>query len=80
VKENFNKATQILLPVLTILGFFLTSIKNPETGLLFSLIAQIFWIYAGWQAWKKAGQFGIFITAILTTAVVLFGVINYWLL
>lgn len=76
----FNQVTQVLLPVFTITGFALTSFKKPELGLIFNLIAQVFWLYASWQAWKKADQVGILITTFFITAVVAFGVINYWVL
>ncbi|HZE87098.1 MAG TPA: hypothetical protein VE090_02710 [Methylomirabilota bacterium] len=76
----FNKLTQFLLPTLTILGFALTSFKKPELGLIFNLLAQIFWLYASWQAWKKAGQVGIFITTLIITVIVSYGIINYWFL
>jgi riboflavin transporter FmnP len=78
VEKNFNKASQFLLPTFTILGFFLVSIKKPEIGLPIQLIAQIFWLYTGYTAWKKAGQIGIFISSLALTVIVLFGVINYW--
>ena len=78
MKQKFDKATQILLPTLTGIGFLITGLKKPEIGLVVSLVSQIFWLYTSWQAWKKAGQIGIFITTIITTAVLLFGVINYW--
>lgn len=73
-----DKATQILLPFFTIMGFLLTALKKPQFGLIFSLISEVFWLYASWQAWKKAKQIGIFITTLFITAIVLFGVINYW--
>lgn len=79
-KALMQKSTQILLPVFTILGFLFISIKRPELGLIFNLIAQVFWLYASWQAWKKARQIGIFITTLFITVIVSFGVINYWLL
>jgi riboflavin transporter FmnP len=80
IKTLFDKATQILLPILTILGFLFTSLKNPELGLIFNLISQVFWLYSAWQSWKKAGQIGIFITSIIITLILLYGVINYWIL
>lgn len=75
-----QKSTQILLPGLTILGFLLTSLKMPQYGIVINLVAQIFWIYAGWQAWKKASQIGIFINSVIVTVIIVVGVINYWLL
>ena len=76
----FNKFTQVFLPTFTILGFAFTSLKKPELGLIFNLVAQIFWLYSSWQAWKKANQIGIFITTLVITVIVLYGVINYWFL
>lgn len=79
-KNFFQTVTQVMLPAFTIVGFALTSLKMPEWGLLFTLIAQVFWIYASWQAWKKANQIGIFITTLVTALIVTAGVINYWVL
>lgn len=76
--KYFATATQFLLPIFTIGGFALTALKHPDWGLLSNLIAQIFWIPSSYLAWKNAGQIGIFITAIIITAITLFGVINYW--
>lgn len=78
-QQIFDKATQILLPVLTILGFFLTSAKKPELGIPIQLASQVFWLYSAWQAYKKAGQIGILITALLLTAILIYGTFNYWL-
>lgn len=55
-----------------------TSFKRPDLGLIFNLISEIFWLYSGYMAWKKANQIGIFLTTIIITAIVLYGVINYW--
>ena len=74
----FNRLTQFLLPSLTIIGFLFTSMKEPQMGLAFNLAAQIFWLYSGWQAWKKAKQIGIFINSLIITAILLYGVLNYW--
>ena len=79
-KPFFDKITQFLLPILTITGFLLISLKRPELGLIANLVAQVFWLYSGWQAWKKAGQIGIFITGVIITSIVIYGVINYWFL
>jgi hypothetical protein len=76
--KGFDKATQYLLPILTITGYLLISFKNPKIGLIFSLFSQVFWIYASYQSWKKANQKGIFITTIILTLTVIYGVINYW--
>lgn len=76
----FDKITQVMLPIFTILGFLLTALKKPAFGLIFSLISEIFWIYAAWQAWKKAGQIGILITTVFITIILIYGVINYWFL
>jgi len=81
-KENkksslFDKVTQILLPVLTVGGLLLVSLKHPAYGLIVTLYAQIFWFYAAWKAWKEAGQIGIFITTIAMTVVTIIGLVNY---
>ncbi|GEM_PF-469714 len=80
LEKAFNTITQFALPTLTIIGFTLTASKNPRIGLLFNLVAQVFWVYSSYKAWKKAGQLGMFITSIIITVVVLYGLINYWFL
>lgn len=76
----FDKVTQVLLPFFTILGFALTSLKQPGLGLIFNLIAEIFWLYSAWVSWKKANQIGILITTVILTIIIAYGVINYWFL
>ena len=76
----FDKLTQVLLPILTILGFMFTSFKNPKIGLTFNLAAQVFWFYSAYQAWKKANQIGILITTTVIAFFLIYGVINYWFL
>ena len=76
----FDRATQIFLPVLTLLGYLLTGLKHPAQGLLFSFAAQVFWLYAGWKAWKQAGQIGLFVTAVGLTFVLAYGILNYFVL
>jgi hypothetical protein len=78
MKLKFDRLSQFLLPFLTIVGFLLISLKMPRLGLPIQLLAQVIWLYSGYQAWKKADQIGIFISAIALTIIVLFGVINYW--
>ena len=78
-KNNwFDKLTQVMLPTTTILGFTLTAMKKPELGLVFNLISEIFWLYSSYIAWKTAGQIGIFITTIILTMIIGYGVLNYW--
>ena len=77
---TINNLVQVGLIVFTMLGFLLTSLKLPQYGLISALISEIFWLYSSYKAWKDAGQIGIFITTILVTLIVLFGVINYWIL
>jgi len=69
---------QVGLVGFTMLGFLLTSLKLPQWGLVSNLISEIFWLYSSWRAWKEAKQFGIFITTIFVTMVLIFGVANYW--
>ena len=80
MKQFMNKITQVALPVFTTLGFLLTALKMPSVGLVFNLIAEIFWLYSSYIAWKKANQIGIFITTIIITIILLYGVANYWLI
>lgn len=79
-RTPFDQLTQIALPLLTMAGFLLTSLKYPAYGLVLNLLSQIFWLYAGWVAWKKADQIGLFITALGITAILMFGVVNYFVL
>lgn len=78
MKQKIDKASQILLPTFTVSGFLLVSLKLPQYGLPIQLASQIVWLYSGYQAWKKAGQIGIFITSLIVTVIVFFGIINYW--
>lgn len=77
---TINNLFQVGLIVFTILGFLLTSLKYPEYGLIANLISQIFWLYSSYKAWKKAKQVGIFITTVFITIILLYGVLNYWIL
>ncbi|HEY4473698.1 MAG TPA: hypothetical protein VI957_00855 [Candidatus Paceibacterota bacterium] len=71
---------QVGLVGFTMLGFLLTGLKMPEYGLIANLISEIFWLYSSYRAWKEANQIGIFVTTILVTLVLLYGIINYWFL
>jgi len=73
----FDKATQIVLPILTISGYWFTANKNPQLGFGISLVAQIFWLYTAYVSYKRAGQIGILITTIIMTAIMIFGLYNW---
>ena len=75
----FNALMQVCLLLFTASGFLLTGLKLPQYGLLCNLVAQIFWFYASYRAWKEADQFGIFLNTIIITCVVSYGVLNYWI-
>ena len=77
---TLNNFAQVGLVLFTMLGFLLTSLKLPAYGLIFNLIAQIFWVYSSYKAWKNANQIGMFINTVLITLIVLWGIINYWIL
>jgi len=79
-EKLFNKVVQFALPGLTISAQLATSLKFPQYGLIFNLLAQPFWLYSSWKAWKQAGQIGILITAIIFTTITALGIINYWFL
>ena len=76
--KAFDRTAQVMLPLLTLSGFSLTSLKYPGYGLIFNLSAQIFWLYSGWKAWKNAGQIGLFITSTALTVILVYGVLNYF--
>ena len=75
-----DRVSQIAIPSFTIFGFVLISIQRPDLGLIFSMIAQPFWLFSTWKSYKEAGQIGLFVTAVIMTAVIGFGIINYWIL
>jgi hypothetical protein len=70
---------QIGLVVCTGLGFLLTSLKLPHYGVIANLIGQVFWLYSSYRAWREADQIGIFISTVLITLILIYGVTNYWL-
>lgn len=77
---NFNGLVQVCVVSFTLLGFLLTALKLPEWGLISNLISQPFWLYSTYKSWKNADQVGAFISTVILTVVILFGVINYWFL
>jgi len=76
---TINNIAQFGLVIFTILGFLLISLKLPEYGLISNLVAQIFWLYSSYKAWKNANQIGMFINTIIITIIVLWGILNYWI-
>jgi hypothetical protein len=78
-EKIINSVAQVAIPVLTIGGQLAIGLKYPAWGLVLCLLAQPFWLYSTWKAYKNAGQIGLLINTILFTLVTLFGVINYWL-
>jgi hypothetical protein len=77
---TLNNIAQAGLIIFTMSGFLLTSLKFPQYGLIANLISEVFWLYSSYKAWKEASQIGIFIVTIIITLIVLFGVLNYWIL
>lgn len=75
-----DSISQFAIPAFTLTGYLLTSLKYPEWGLFVNLLAQPFWIYSSYKAYKEAQQSGLLITAIFLTIIMAAGVINYWLL
>lgn len=78
-RRAMNSVMQIGLVGFTMLGFLLTSLKLPQYGLIANLISEIFWLYSTYRAWKEADQLGMFINTLIVTAILILGVINYWL-
>ncbi|KKQ60253.1 MAG: hypothetical protein US81_C0028G0006 [Parcubacteria group bacterium GW2011_GWE2_38_18] len=79
-EKVFNIIAQFALPGLTIGAQVATSLKYPQFGLIINLLAQPFWLYSSWKAYKQAGQVGILITTIIFTIITTMGIINYWYL
>lgn len=79
-EKLFNTVAQFALPGLTIGAQIATSLKFPEYGLIMNLLAQPFWLYSSWKAWRQAGQIGILITTVIFILITMFGIINYWFL
>lgn len=77
-KSLFNTITQVAIPALTISGAVAIALKYPQWGLVINLIAQPFWIYSSWKAYKKAGQIGLLVTTLMVTIVIILGIINYF--
>ena len=79
-EKVFNIIAQFALPGLTIGAQVATSLKYPQFGLIINLLAQPFWLYSSWKAYKQAGQVGILVTTIIFTIITTMGIINYWYL
>ena len=78
-KQNFfDKSIQILLPLVAVSSWLLTSVKLPEYGLVVAFFAQTIWLYVTYHGWKKANQIGGFVTTIFEILIISFGILNYW--
>ena len=77
-RNRIDAISQIAIPVLTVLGYLLTSMKHPDWGLAVNLSAEPFWFYSSYIAYKEAGQIGMLVTTFILTGVLIYGVINYW--
>lgn len=80
MKNLFNMTAQIAIPTLTIFTQIAIALKYPQWGLIINMFAQPFWIYSTWKSYKEAGQIGMFVTTIVITVVLAFGILNYWFL
>jgi hypothetical protein len=78
-KKIFNILSQFLLPAFTLGGQLAIALKAPQLGLVLNLLAQPFWLYSSWQAFKQAGQLGMLVNTIVFTIITAFGIVNYWL-
>lgn len=78
-RRRLNTIMQVGLVGFTMLGFLLTSFKLPQYGVIANLISEVFWLYSTYKAWREADQVGMFINTLIVTAILAFGVINYWL-
>lgn len=80
LEKYMNAASQVAIPVFTLGGMLLVSLKYPGWGVLSLFTAQPFWFYSTYRAWRQSGQIGIFLTTIAYTVITGFGVINYFFL
>lgn len=80
MEKTINSISQFAIPILTVTTQIVIAFKYPQYGLIINMLAQPFWIYSGWKAYKQAGQIGLFITTIIITIVIGLGIINYWFL
>lgn len=80
MERIFNKSSQILIPLFTVLGFLLISMQRADLGLIFNMIAQPFWFYSTWKSYKEAGQYGLLLTTVIMTFILGYGLFNYWVL
>lgn len=80
MNNYLNLLAQIAIPTLTVATQVAIAFKYPQWGLVINMAAQPFWIYSAWKAYKQAGQIGLFVTAIMITVVIGFGILNYWVL
>lgn len=78
-KKLFDVIAQFAIPGLTVSTQIAIALKYPQWGLIINMLAQPFWIYSGWKAYKQAGQVGLFVTTIIITIVIGLGIINYWI-
>jgi hypothetical protein len=78
-KKIFNILSQFLLPTFTLGAQLALALKSPQLSLILNLLAQPFWLYSSWKAFKQAGQIGVFINTIAYGIITAFGIINYWL-
>ena len=77
-RNMFDLVTQFAIPVFTIGGQVVISLKFPLWGLVLLLLAQPFWLYSSWKSYKQAGQIGMFVNTVLFTGITIFGIVNYW--
>lgn len=75
--KGINAVTQVAIPVFTIAGFIITSMKHPEIGLIVNLCAQPFWFYSSRKSYKEAGQYGLLVTTAIITIILIGGIVNY---
>ncbi|EKD25580.1 MAG: hypothetical protein ACD_80C00013G0010 [uncultured bacterium (gcode 4)] len=79
-KNMRNTITQFALPFFTIISFAAISLKLPQRWVILNLLAQPFWLYSSWKGYKQAGQIGMFINTVIITLILIWGIVNYWVL
>ena len=76
----FDRVSQFAIPILTLGGQLIISMKLPQWGLIAALLAQPFWLYSSWKSYKQAGQIGILVNTVVFTFITIYGLVNYWIL
>lgn len=77
-KTFFDNLSQFCIPIFTLSAQVALALKHPELSLVLNLIAQPFWLYSSYQAYRHVGQIGMFLNTIAFGLITVYGIINYF--